>query len=98
MPIRLPAHQGIRKGYSMVILTQSLEHWLWINHPELIVLLGFGHVELFTPEMQQEYIAWCKTDEGRQYLNGGSRYKPDPELEQAIEEAMNGKESERMET
>lgn len=81
----------------MVILTQSLQHWLWINHPELIALLGFGHVELFTPEMQQEYIDWCKTDEGQQYLKGGSRYKPDPEVEQILEDAMNDKNLEGME-
>ena len=35
----------------------------------------FGHTELFTEEMQKEYIAWCKTDEGKQYLKGGSKYK-----------------------
>lgn len=63
----------------MVKLTQSLQQWLFRNHPELIVLIVFGHVELFTPEMQQEYLAWCRTDEGREYLKGGSKYKPDPD-------------------
>ena len=61
----------------MVKLTQSLQQWLFRNHPELIALIMFGHVELFTPEMQQEYLAWCRTDEGREYLKGGSKYKPD---------------------
>ena len=65
----------------MVKLTQSLQQWLFRNHPELIVLIVFGHVELFTPEMQQEYLAWCRTDEGREYLKGGSKYKPDPDEE-----------------
>lgn len=58
----------------MVKLTQSLEHWLWENHKELIPLIMFGHLELFTPEMQKEYLEWCKTEEGRSYLKGGSNY------------------------
>lgn len=59
----------------MATLTQSLQHWLWVNHRELIPLIMLGHVELFTEEMQKEYIEWCKTDEGRSYLKGGSNYK-----------------------
>lgn len=71
----------------MVKLTQSLEYWLAANHPDKLFLIGsFGHVELFTPEMQQAYLAWCQTDEGRQYLKGGSKYKPDPEIEAAMEQ------------
>ncbi len=58
----------------MVRLTQSLEHWLWENHRDIIHLILLGHTELFTEEMQKEYIEWCKTDEGRQYLKGGSKY------------------------
>ena len=58
----------------MVILTQSLEHWLFENHIEKMPLIMFGHTELFTEEMQKEYIEWCKTDEGKQYLEGGSKY------------------------
>lgn len=64
----------------MVKLTQSLEHWLWENnHGGLIPLLMFGHVELFTEEMQKEYLAWCQTDDGKQYLKGGSKYKEEQE-------------------
>ncbi len=59
----------------MVKLTQSLERWLWMNHPDLIALIMFGHIELFTPEMNEKYIEWCKTPEGRSYLKGGSNYK-----------------------
>lgn len=59
----------------MVKLTQSLEAWLIKNHAELIPLIMFGHVELFTEEMKREYIEWCKTEEGKQYLVGGSKYK-----------------------
>jgi len=38
-------------------------------------LIMFGHLELFTDEMQEEYLVWCQTDEGRKYLEGGSEYK-----------------------
>lgn len=59
----------------MVKLTQSLEYWMFINHPDILPLLLFGHVELFTDEMWREYVDWCQTEEGRQYLKGGSKYK-----------------------
>ena len=61
----------------MVRLTQSLAHWLFENHPETLPLIMFGHVELLTDEMRQAYIEWCKTDDGKQYLKGGSKYKED---------------------
>ena len=63
----------------MVKLTQSLAHWLWENHREIMPLIMLGHTELFTAEMQETYIEWCKTDEGKQYLKGGSKYKEDEE-------------------
>lgn len=59
----------------MVKLTQSLQHWLWVNHRDKIGLILLGHTELITEEMAKEYIEWCKTEEGRQYLKGGSKYK-----------------------
>ena len=59
----------------MVKLSLSLKHWLWENHRDIIGLLMFGHVELFTEDMRREYIAWCQTDEGKKYLKGGSEYK-----------------------
>lgn len=59
----------------MVKMTQSLSHWLWENYREEYALILFGHVELFTEEMQKEYLEWCKTDDGKQYLKGGSKYK-----------------------
>jgi hypothetical protein len=37
----------------------------------------FGHTELLTDEMVKDYLEWCKTDEGKQYLKGGSKYKED---------------------
>ena len=63
----------------MVRLTQSLQHWLWENHRDKIGLIMLGHTELFTEEMQREYIEWCKTDDGKQYLKGGSKYKEETE-------------------
>jgi hypothetical protein len=59
----------------MVKLTQSLEHWLWENHRDIIGLIILGHIELFTEEMQRAYREWCLTDDGKQYLRGGSKYK-----------------------
>lgn len=65
----------------MVKLTQSLSQWLFLHHRELLPLIMFGHLELFTEEMQKEYLAWCQTDEGKQYLKGGSKYKEDKDNE-----------------
>lgn len=55
-------------------LTASLEHWLAVNEPEAFVLISFGHIELFTDEMKVRYIKWLQTDEGKEYLVGGSKY------------------------
>ena len=59
----------------MVKMTCSLKHWLWMNHREKFPLIGFGHLELFTEEMQKEYLEWCQTDEGKRYLKGGDKYE-----------------------
>ncbi|MBR1833276.1 MAG: hypothetical protein IJ784_12740 [Ruminiclostridium sp.] len=37
----------------------------------------FGHTELLTQEMYDEYLKWVQTDEGKQYLKGGSKYNPE---------------------
>lgn len=66
--------QATEKGRTMVRLTQSLFEYLWNNHSEIIALVQFGHTELITDEIWNSYIDWCKTDEGRQYLLGGSKY------------------------
>lgn len=58
----------------MVKMTRSLEHWLWKYYRSFLPLISLGHVELFTKEMQKEYYDWCQTDEGKQYLEGGSKY------------------------
>jgi hypothetical protein len=59
----------------MVQLTRSLSVWLAKFHPDLLVLIKFGHTELFTDELQQAYIDWCDTEEGRSYLQGGANYE-----------------------
>ena len=58
----------------MVKLTASMEKWLWDNHKELLPLIMFGHLEEFTDEMKEEYLAWCQTEEGKSYLKGGANY------------------------
>lgn len=59
----------------MVKLTQSMRAWLIKNHPDKVMLINFGHLELLTSEMYEEYLEWCQTDEGRSYLEGGTNYK-----------------------
>lgn len=61
----------------MVKLTCSMRKWLWDNHRELISLIMFGHLERLTPDMENEYLAWCQTDEGKSYLKGGENYTED---------------------
>ncbi len=62
----------------MIKMTQSLEHWLWENgYREELVYISFGHLEYFTKEMEKAYLEWVQTDEGRQYLKGGSKYRED---------------------
>ena len=58
----------------MIQLTQSMAKWLWDNHRDIAGLIMFGHLELFTDEMEEQYLEWCKTDEGRKYLKGGECY------------------------
>lgn len=63
----------------MIKLTQSLSHWLWEYHKDIVALVMFGHAELITPQMWNEYIDWCKTEEGKKYLKGGENYEADKE-------------------
>lgn len=63
----------------MVKLTQSLQRWLWQYHRDIVGPILFGHTELFTEEMQREYLEWCKAEEGRRYLKGGSEYREEGE-------------------
>lgn len=60
----------------MPIMTQSMEVWLFKYHKDKIALIMFGHLEEFTEEMAKEYTEWCFSEEGRQYLKGGSKYDP----------------------
>ena len=59
----------------MVKLTYSLRHWLIKNHPDILPLVLFGHVETLTAKVRQEYLNWCQSDEGKRYLVGGDLYE-----------------------
>ena len=59
----------------MVKLTKSLSHWLFENHKDTLGLIMFGHIELFTEDMQKDYLEWCRTEDGKQYLEGGKYYE-----------------------
>lgn len=53
----------------MVTMTKSFSVWCFTYHKELYSLLMFGHTELLTRGLWEEYIEWCKTGEGMQYLD-----------------------------
>lgn len=74
----------------MVYITQSLQEFLIRkNMLKELTLLEFGHAELFTPELEKEYLEWVQTEEGRAYLKGGGKYNT--EYGKKIEEiAKNG--------
>ncbi len=56
-------------------MTQSFSEWCLKFHPDIYMLLRFGHTELLTRDMYQHYLEWVQTDEGKQYLEGGSKYR-----------------------
>lgn len=55
-------------GDGMIGMTQSFSAWCLKFHRDIYSLLRFGHTELLTKEMYQEYLDWVQTDEGRQYF------------------------------
>ena len=59
----------------MVKLTQSLREWLFKNYPDKLPIIMFGHVELFTKEMNAEYLQWCQTYECKEYSHDNYEYK-----------------------
>lgn len=58
----------------MVTMTLSFRTWCLRYHREIYSLLMFGHIELLTDDMRKEYVEWCRTDEGKKYLEGGEEY------------------------
>ena len=72
----------------MVTMTQSMEHWLFENHKDKFALIMFGHLELLTETMQKEYLEWCQTDDGKQYLKGGSKYNSEHNGNKALDEMV----------
>lgn len=71
----------------MFLIAQSLRKWLWDNYPDLLPRVMLGHTETLTFEMLREYAAWCRTDEGKKHLKGGSEYRDD-EYNRKVETAM----------
>lgn len=59
----------------MIKLTWSLQNFLSKYHPDLLVPLTFGKIELYTKEINNEYLDWLFSDEGKEYLQGGSKNK-----------------------
>lgn len=56
----------------MISMTPSAKKFFFDKYPVEASLLMFGHTEVLTEEMVREYIEWCKTEEGRSYLKGGT--------------------------
>lgn len=52
----------------MVQLTKSLQTFLFLYHRDLLVPLTFGHIELYTKEIENEYYEWLRTEEGKKAL------------------------------
>ena len=51
-------------------LTAGFRHWLRMNHNDKETLILWGHTDLITDEMRTQYAEWCKTKEGKRYLQG----------------------------
>ena len=60
-------------------MTQSFSAWCLKFHPDIYSLLRLGHSELLTRDMYKHYLEWVQTDEGKQYLKGGSKYRKENE-------------------
>lgn len=56
-------------------LTQLLTQYLLKNYKDKLPLIMFDNIGLFTDKMYDDYISLCKTEHGKQYLKGGSKYK-----------------------
>lgn len=60
----------------MIKTTCSLDYWMLKNgYQKELTLLKFGHTEVFTAAMRDEYLKWCETEEGLSYLQGGKNYR-----------------------
>lgn len=60
----------------MVKLTESLKEFLFQSeHKEIIPLLMFGHVELFTEEIQREYVEWLAKNQDKEMVKPNGEKK-----------------------
>ena len=53
----------------MIKMTKSFEVFIARYHKDILVPLSFGHIELMTDEIWEEYVNWCETDEAKPYLD-----------------------------
>lgn len=58
----------------MVKFVGGLDKFLTEKYPKEFVLISFGHMELFTEEMQKEYLEWYKNVyvKEKQAFSGGN--------------------------
>ena len=59
----------------MIEMTKSFEVFIARKHKDILVPLSFGHIELMTDEIWEEYVNWCETDEAKPYLNETAEVK-----------------------
>lgn len=52
----------------MLKTTKSFEIFIFRYHKDILIPLSFGHIELMTDEIWDEYVCWCETDEAKPYL------------------------------
>lgn len=52
----------------MIEITKSLSAFLFKYYKDLYVPIFFGHIELLTDEIYEEYLNWCLTDEAKEYF------------------------------
>lgn len=50
----------------MVKFTGGLGEFLIQKYPKEFVLIGFGHTEFLTEEIQKEYLEWYKNEYSRE--------------------------------
>ena len=53
----------------MVKFVGDLDKFLFEFYPKEFPLIAFGHLELFTEEMQKQYLEWYKEQDAAHCLN-----------------------------
>lgn len=42
----------------MIKLTRNFREWLFANYPSIFISVTFGHTELITDEIYNQYLEW----------------------------------------